>query len=312
MSVIKNKFYEYGELKKLVNSLSIKSKDEYIKIYKNLISSDGKRAPLNPVTFYGKDIWINWSSFLDKPIFKKKLNNIYYTYEECKNVIKDKKIFSKSDFAKKIKQIINDDIKIPYNPYVTYKNEWEGWGEFLGTGRIQDNQKQYMSFEDARKWARSLNLKMYKEWRRLDLSKIPADIPKKPEKTYKNKGWVDYNDWLGIDKREKITYGEKKIYDYLKLNNIEFDYNKSILGCKNENNLRFDFYIPEKNICIEFDGIQHFKSIDFFGGDIEYEKTKMRDEIKNIFCKLEGIKLIRLPYFLTDDEIIEEIKRGIS
>jgi hypothetical protein len=195
---------------------------------------------------------------------------------------------------------------------ITYKNEWEGWGEFLGTGRIQDNQKQYISFEDARKWARSLNLKMYKEWRRLDLSKIPADIPKKPEKTYKNKGWVDYNDWLGIDKREKISYGEKKIYDYLKLNTIEFYYNKSILGCKNENNLRFDFFIPEKNICIEFDGIQHFKSIDFFGGDIEYEKTKMRDEIKNIFCKLEGIKLIRLPYFLTDDEIIEEIKRGIN
>jgi hypothetical protein len=312
MSVIKNKFYEYKELKKLVNSLSIKSKDEYIKIYKNLISSDGKKAPLNPVTFYGNDIWVNWSSFLNKPIFKKKLNNIYYTYEECKNVIKDKKIFSKSDFTKKIKNIIIDDIRIPYSPYVTYKNEWEGWGEFLGTGRIQDNQKQYTSFEDARKWARSLNLKMYKEWRGLDLSKIPADIPKKPEKTYKNKGWVDYNDWLGIDKREKISYGEKKIYDYLKLNNIEFDYNKSILGCKNENNLRFDFYIPEKNICIEFDGIQHFKSIDFFGGDVEYEKTKMRDEIKNIFCKLEGIKLIRLPYFLTDDEIIEEIKRGIN
>lgn len=308
---MKNNFYKYDELKSIVNSLKIKSKDEYIKVYKTLVSSDGKKAPLNPLTFYGRDIWINWSVFLEKPIFKKKFNNVYYDYEECKNVIQSKKISTKSEFISKIKNIINEDIRIPYNPYTTYKKEWEGWGEFLGTGRIQDNLKKYKSFEDARKWARGLNLKMYKEWRNLNLSKIPDDIPKKPEKTYKKHGWVDYYDWLGINKRERISYGEKKIYDYLISIQIDFVYNKSITGCKNENNLRFDFYIPSKKICIEFDGIQHFKSVDFFGGEEEYEKTKLRDEIKNIFCKLEGIKLIRIPHFLNDDEIIDEIKKGI-
>jgi hypothetical protein len=308
---IKNKYYNYEELKKIVNSLSINSKNQYIKTYKSLTSIDGKRAPLNPVTFYGKEVWLNWSDFLDKPIFKKKINNVYYDYEECKKVILKKNIISKMDFFKKIKEIIKDDIKIPYNPYMTYKSKWEGWGEFLGTGRVSDNQKLYKSFEEAKLWARSLNLKMVKEWRQLNLSELPKDIPKKPEKTYKGKGWVDYYDWLGIDKKEKISYGEKKIYDFLIKNDINFQYNKSITGCKNENNLRFDFILPDKSICIEFDGIQHFKPIDFFGGEDEYIKTKMRDEIKNIFCKLEGIKLIRIPYFLSINEITNLLKKEV-
>jgi hypothetical protein len=37
----------------------------------------------------------------------------------------------------------------------------------------------------------------------------------------------------------------------------------------------------------------------------------MRDEIKNIFCKLKNIKLIRIPYFYTYDEIINKIREEI-
>jgi hypothetical protein len=306
----KDNYYRYDELKKIVKINNIRTKNEYIEKYK-MLSNSTKKAPLNPYTFYGKEIWKNWSEFLSKPIYKKKINNIYYDYETCKKVIQDKKIESKSDFYKKIKELIIENNKIPYSPQTIYEDKWEGWGEFLGTGRVSDNQKLYKSFEDAKLWARSLNLKMVKEWRQLNLSELPKDIPKKPEKTYKDGGWIDYYDWLGIDKKEKISYGEKKIYDFLIKNDINFQYNKSITGCKNENNLRFDFILLDKSICIEFDGIQHFKPIDFFGGEDEYVKTKMRDEIKNIFCKLEGIKLIRIPYFLSVNEITNLLKKEV-
>jgi hypothetical protein len=128
----------------------------------------------------------------------------------------------------------------------------------------------------------------------------------------KSKGWIDWYDWLGIDKRTKISYGEKKIYDFLIENKIKFNHNKSLLDCKNKSKLRFDFYLYNHNLCIEFDGIQHTKPVDVFGGEKEFEKTKIRDEIKNLFCKVNDIKLLRIPYYWEDEKIFSEIKKEIG
>lgn len=306
----KNAFFSYEELKKLVKERNVNTKQEYINTYKTL--SKDKKAPLNPCTFYGKEIWQNWSIFLDKPIFKKKLNNLYYSYEECSSVIQKLKITSKSQFFKEVKNLINKDPSIPYSPYKTYETEWKSWGEFLGTKKIQDNQRIFLPFEDARNWARSLNLKLSKEWRKLDLDKLPDGITKKPERTYKNKGWINYYDWLGIERKTKISFGEKKIFDFLSLNKIHFEYNTTVSECKNEIKLRFDFFLPQKNICIEFDGIQHFKPIEYFGGIAEFRKQKKRDKIKDDFCKLNGLCLIRIPYFFDDKKIIEILKKEVT
>lgn len=152
---------------------------------------------------------------------------------------------------------------------------------------------------------------MGKEWRHLKSDKLPKGIPSHPDRVYKNKGWVDWYDWLGIDKKVKISYGEKKIYDFLIENNISFNYNKSLMDCSYESKLRFDFYLPKYNLCIEFDGIQHIKPIDAFGGEEEFKKTKIRDEIKNLFCKANSIELIRIPYYWKNEKIFNEIKSKI-
>ena len=304
MLVNKEKYYNYNELKDLIKNQNIITKESYVSNYKNF-EVYGKKAPINPITFYGKNICKNWSEFLGKPIYKKNKYGVYYTYEECKKQIKLLNIKSKNDYYNQINKIMSEDLGIPYNPTSIYKTEWEGWGIFLGTNRIQDNLKKYKSFDEARNWARSLNLKMGKEWGKLELIKLPNDIPKKPEKTYKDKGWIDYYDWLGIDKRSKISYGEKIIYEYLTKKEIKFQYDKPLLDCRDKHKLRFDFYLPEKNMCIEFDGIQHFKPISIFGGESEFEKVKIRDRIKNDFCKLNNIKLIRVNYLQSNDEIIK-------
>lgn len=64
--------------------------------------------------------------------------------------------------------------------------------------------------------------------------------------------------------------------------------------CINKKNLRFDFFIPEANLCIEYDGIQHYENI--FGNDA-YLKTKNNDEIKDKFCLENKISLLRIPYY---------------
>lgn len=60
---------------------------------------------------------------------------------------------------------------------------------------------------------------------------------------------------------------------------------------------RFDFYLTDYKICIEFDGIQHFEPIVYFGGIKRFEKQKQIDCEKDIYCKNNNINLIRIPYF---------------
>jgi len=94
----------------------------------------------------------------------------------------------------------------------------------------------------------------------------------------------------------KESKGEKQIRNILIKNNIKYISQKKFIGCKNILPLPFDFYLPYYNICIEFDGKQHYEPNDFFGGIKTLEKQKINDELKNIFCNKNNIKLIRIKY----------------
>ena len=92
----------------------------------------------------------------------------------------------------------NKPDEIPSAPWSKYEKEWEGMGDWLGTGRIADQYKKYRSFNDAIKYTHSLNLKSQKEWQMFCISgNKPDDIPSLPNRRYKNKGWNGYGDWLG-------------------------------------------------------------------------------------------------------------------
>jgi very-short-patch-repair endonuclease len=93
------------------------------------------------------------------------------------------------------------------------------------------------------------------------------------------------------------SLGELLIENYLNNLNIKFKKEKKFDGCKNKEKLPFDFYIEEKNIIIEFDGIQHFEPIEFFGGQNGLKYRQKNDKIKNEYCKNNNIRLIRIPYF---------------
>lgn len=96
--------------------------------------------------------------------------------------------------------------------------------------------------------------------------------------------------------------GEKCISKYLDEHNIEYTQEYIFPNCKDEACLRFDFYLPQHNICIEYDGIQHFQPIGFskegkVNKDQSFAKIQKHDKIKNDYCAINGIKLIRIPYY---------------
>ena len=92
---------------------------------------------------------------------------------------------------------------------------------------------------------------------------------------------------------------------YLDSRNIKYESQYKFNDCKSKTKLPFDFYIPSKNIVIEYDGRQHFEPIDYFGGFNSFVEGKIRDTIKTIYCKENNIKLIRIAYW--DFDNIEEI-----
>ena len=69
--------------------------------------------------------------------------------------------------------------------------------------------------------------------------------------------------------------------------------------------LYVDFFLPYYNVIIEFNGIQHYKSIGIFGGEQKYKKQLERDDSLRHYCKRHKIKLIEIPY--TEYDNIEKI-----
>lgn len=69
------------------------------------------------------------------------------------------------------------------------------------------------------------------------------------------------------------------------------------INCRNIYPLKFDFYLSDYNLCIEYDGELHYKSIEYFGGEKTLKQTQINDKIKTNFCLNNDIKLIRIPYW---------------
>lgn len=108
------------------------------------------------------------------------------------------------------------------------------------------------------------------------------------------------------------SWGEKYTKQYLIENEVLFEVQKTFPGCKDKKLLKFDFYLPEYNMLIEYDGKQHFEPVEFFGGVTSYEEQVRKDKIKTEYARRERIKLVRIPYTVTGDSIAEVLNRSIK
>jgi very-short-patch-repair endonuclease len=111
--------------------------------------------------------------------------------------------------------------------------------------------------------------------------------------------------------------GEKKVKSSLIDLGYDVSTQKRFKGCYGFKGkrycdlLKFDAYVEKKNgkkVCVEFDGEQHFMSVGIFGGDIRLEEQQKHDQLKNNYCKNNGVKLIRIHYL--DFKKIEEILKN--
>ena len=108
--------------------------------------------------------------------------------------------------------------------------------------------------------------------------------------------------------------GELQIETWLKNNNIYFERQKTFDNLRNpktNKKLHFDFYIPSKNILIEYDGEQHFNCISHKKYKMtmtDLKNNRYRDKLKTIWARNNKRRLLRIPYteFSNIDMILKE------
>jgi hypothetical protein len=87
---------------------------------------------------------------------------------------------------------------------------------------------------------------------------------------------------------------------------------RGVKGKKYCRRLPFDFYLPDFNTMIEYDGRQHFEPISKFGGLEGFTKLRRNDQIKNQYCFKNNINMIRIPYTMKKEDIPQYIKSQLG
>ena len=137
----------------------------------------------------------------------------YFTYNECKDYLKEYDILSSHQFYIVVKKE-SFDKRVNKRPYEFYKrnNQWVSWEDFLSSY----DKDRYLEFNKARDFVRKLNLKNQKEWKKWCENKGDVKIPSNPNLVYKE--WISLSDWLGVDSFRNLTninylnYEECKLY----------------------------------------------------------------------------------------------------
>ena len=125
---------------------------------------------------------------------------IFLSYDDAKKIIHKlnfKTVTEWLNYSKSGKRPFN----IPSTPRRTYKNEWKGMGDWLGTGTIADKNKKRLTYDDAKKFVHKLHLSGATAWREyIKSGKLPGNIPTNPNNTYKKQGtWISWGDFLGTN-----------------------------------------------------------------------------------------------------------------
>ncbi len=186
----------YEEAQRIVQNNGILSSKEYKMTSKQL------GLPSNPQISYKGKGWISWYAFFGKEEVS------YPTYEEAQRIVQENGIKGKTGYQKSYKEL-----GLPSDPHKYYKNSgWINWFSFLGK-----EGKKYPTYEEAQRIVQENGIKGKNEYM---ASFKELGLPSDPNKSYENKGWVDWYDFLGKTKKISSEERERRILTKLSINSV--------------------------------------------------------------------------------------------
>ena len=185
------RFLPFEEAREFARSLKLKSSKEWFALCK---SNDlPNNIPKRPEKTYVDNGWNGYSDWLGTGHGKYLLEGKgRLSFEEAREYVRKLNIPGLNGwiaYCKSGKRPAN----IPASPHTAYKG-WQGYGDFTGTGKKRHTK--FLPFEEAREFARSLDLFTVASWEKFAKSdERPKNIPYSPDQTYKGK-WRGWKDWL--------------------------------------------------------------------------------------------------------------------
>jgi hypothetical protein len=198
------------EAREFARQLGLRSTDvwrEYCQGKTTITPARPLDIPSNPNAAYEDSGWIGWGDWLGTGNIAN-YNKQYLPFEEARAFVHSLGIKSGNQWEIYCKDGIPGLPKkpdnIPFSADRSYADKgWKGWGDWLGTGTVANYNKQFLPFEEARAFVRSLGLKSGSQWARYckgefpHLPPKPESIPVSADRTYETGGWVSMGDWLG-------------------------------------------------------------------------------------------------------------------
>jgi hypothetical protein len=120
-----------------------------------------------------------------------------------------------------------------------------------------------------------------------------------------------YRAEIGMPKIGEGWISETELYYKIKDTFVGYDVihhgNPNWLGRQH-----LDIYFPSLNIGIEYQGLQHYEPVEYFGGKEAFQKNLERDEKKRKLCEINNCVLIYVNENYDFDKIVLEIKEKIQ
>ena len=188
-------YKKHNVAKSFIKKLGLKSVAEWKDYCKS-----GKKPqdiPNNPDQFYKDEGWIGFGDWLGTgTIAPHKMH--FRQFSEARKFVHRLNLKSSTEWSEYSKSPKRPR-DIPGNPGRVYKNNgWKGYGDWLGSGTISNQNKVFLTYINAKKYVLSLHLNTVKEWNEYFKKNLrPSNIPRNPAQAYKNKGWISWQDFLG-------------------------------------------------------------------------------------------------------------------
>ena len=190
---IGSKYQSFEDARSYVQTLEIKNQAEWSKYCRS--GDKPPDIPASPGGVYVDKGWISWGDWLGTGYVATN-KRMFWSYEDARDYVRGLGIKTLREWKEYTKSDKRPEY-IPSSPSVVYEGKgWVGVGDWLGTGVIAHQNREWAPFQEARAFVRSLNLKI--AWRKYcKSSERPINIPTDPARIYKDQGWAGMPDWLG-------------------------------------------------------------------------------------------------------------------